>query len=218
MEILFFACIAAFILFRLYNILGKSDGGGTNYKFNEKLNENINGIVSACIKDVTNSAEPVAIASEHSRKNPKIFSSLNEIHELDQSFREETFLNGAKKAFELVIKSFCTGNKETLKILLSKEICRDFINEIEQNQVNKRLIEKVLTSIQSVEIIDVLLEKAVATIKVKFVTEQINIVRNLDNVIIEGNPSKAQLIEDVWSFSRNVKASSPNWQVVNITS
>ena len=53
-------------------------------------------------------------------------------------------------------------------------------------------------------------------VTVDFVAEVITCVRDKEKKIISGNPEKIKKIYDTWVFSRDVKSSNPNWQLVDI--
>ena len=52
-------------------------------------------------------------------------------------------------------------------------------------------------------------------VTVDFVAEVITCVRDKEKKIISGNPEKIKKIYDTWVFSRDVKSSNPNWQLVD---
>jgi predicted lipid-binding transport protein (Tim44 family) len=52
---------------------------------------------------------------------------------------------------------------------------------------------------------------------VKFVSEQINFVKNEKEELIEGDLSRVNILEDVWNLSKDITSSSPNWLLSNIS-
>ena len=57
-----------------------------------------------------------------------------------------------------------------------------------------------------------------ASVTVRFVSEQINVVRNADSQIIDGNPNEVQKVVDLWTFRRDTMSGDPNWQLVKTES
>jgi predicted lipid-binding transport protein (Tim44 family) len=51
-------------------------------------------------------------------------------------------------------------------------------------------------------------------VTVRFVTEQINVTRDLDNKVVEGDPDHVTRITDIWTFARNTRSRDPNWALV----
>ncbi len=57
-----------------------------------------------------------------------------------------------------------------------------------------------------------------AAVTVRFVSEQINVVRNAEGQIVDGNPNEVQKVVDLWTFRRDTKSSDPNWQLIKTES
>ena len=55
----------------------------------------------------------------------------------------------------------------------------------------------------------------IAKITVKFVSEQVNLLKNKDDEIIEGDENFIQNITDVWTFERCLTSTNPNWLLVS---
>lgn len=49
---------------------------------------------------------------------------------------------------------------------------------------------------------------------VKFVTEQINVTRDAEGEIADGDPSAVTSVTDIWAFARNTRSRDPNWTLV----
>ncbi len=54
-----------------------------------------------------------------------------------------------------------------------------------------------------------------AKISVKFVSEQVNILRNKQGEVMEGDENFIQSITDIWTFERSLNSASPNWLLVS---
>jgi predicted lipid-binding transport protein (Tim44 family) len=57
-----------------------------------------------------------------------------------------------------------------------------------------------------------------AVVTVRFVSEQINVVRNADGQIVDGNPNEVQKVVDLWTFRRDTTSGDPNWQLIKTES
>jgi predicted lipid-binding transport protein (Tim44 family) len=53
-----------------------------------------------------------------------------------------------------------------------------------------------------------------AVVSVEFVTEQVNVVRDADDKVVDGDPNGIVTLTDVWTFSRDVRAADPNWKLM----
>ena len=53
---------------------------------------------------------------------------------------------------------------------------------------------------------------------VRFVSEQINFIKDKADEIIEGSKSQIESVTDIWTFERDLKSTKPNWVVVGTQS
>jgi len=92
-DIIVFAGIAVFLVFRLRNVLGKRTG------FEKKTNNNV-GVKPAKAKE--------SVINNIPELDEKI-SSLKTAYETINDFNHKEFLEGAKRAFETIINAFNRG-------------------------------------------------------------------------------------------------------------
>ena len=122
-------------------------------------------------------------------------------------FSQESFLNGAKKAFEIIITSFANGDISTLKTLIGKNLLKKF---------EGICAETDFVGFNSAEIVNAKIDaKNNAQISVRFVSEQANVLKDAKGEIIEGDENFIQSITDIWTFERNINSNTPNWLLVS---
>ncbi len=202
-DIIFFAALAFFIGYRLYNVLGKGD-------FSPKSPITVpetNKVIETSYVEVPHEDD----SRLEEIYGPKIAANIREVRKVDVKFNVENFLYGAKKAFEVTIKSFAKGDKEALKPLLSKEVFASFSTAIDARNNLDKVEDNTLVAILSANIKDIAINKKYALIVVNFISEQINIVRDKQGNIIDGNPSQMDKIEETWTFGRDITSADPNW-------
>lgn len=208
-DIIILAVIAGLVLFKLYNVLGKTDNDFNNPLHNQKL------------KDVTNNN----YQGSKNEKNINYNLLKNHIAEIllilkqkDKYFDEQYFIDGARKAFLIIIEAFAKGDETTLKNLLDDNVYNSFINEIKNRKKDNTILEKSIISIISSDFYDAKLDKDIAKITVKFVSEQVNVIKNTQGVIIHGNPEHTDIITDIWVFSKDINQNTPTWQLIATSS
>ena len=108
------------------------------------------------------------------------------------------FLEGAKLAFETIITAFNSGDKKTLKSLLTPEGFRAFEAEIDKKNIDN---QSQFFSINVDKVDSVVVEGGTIKITVKFVSEQF---RNNDESTVVKK-------EDLWTFEKPTKSNNPNW-------
>ena len=150
-DIIIFAGIAAFLIYRLRNMLGKRSGFEKNKSRPEKDIE----------KKETLSAEIPSLKDNEIK--------LSKVYEVMADFDHKNFLEGAKFAFETIINAFNSADKKTLKNLLTKEVYISFEKEIDEGNNNPayQFYSLVIDGVEEVE-----LEGGALNITLKITSEQ----------------------------------------------
>jgi predicted lipid-binding transport protein (Tim44 family) len=130
-------------------------------------------------------------------------------------FKKDSFISGAKKAFQIITEAFNKADEDTLKMLVSSSIFSKMQKVIKQRQDDQVVAETDFICFDKVEIIKALSDKDKATISVEFVSEQVNLLRNKDNEVIEGDENYIQTIRDVWTFEKKLDVKTLNWILVS---
>ena len=181
-DIIVFAGIAVFLVFRLRNVLGKRIG------FEKKLQKNVNTRPSKTKENTTKNIPEL---------DEKI-SKLITAYEIISDFDHKNFLEGAKIAFEAIINSFNKGDKNTLKKLVTKNVFKTFEEEIDEKKINSNY-QFYSLNIESVE--KVFVEGNHIKICIKFISEQFK--NNDENTVVKK--------QDSWTFEKTVSSKDPNW-------
>ena len=167
------------------------------------------------------------IAQEAEKQNkfpPKEVTSLSEnesLSDLDKTladipnFNKNHFLNGAKRAFEIIITAFSKGDIDILENLVNKKLIKKFQEIIEKRRNEGITAETDLIGFNQAEITSATIADDVAKITVKFVSEQVNLLKDKDDQIIEGDENFIQSITDVWTFERCLTSVNPNWLLIS---
>ena len=181
-DIIIFAAIAGFIIYRLRSVLGKRTG------FQKKTVET-----------------PQKFKKDEEIQKPQKIPSLldnqlklENVYKKVENFDHKQFLDGAKKAFEIIITAFNNGDKKTLKNLVSKDVFEAFEKAID-NQTNNPSAQFYSLIIDSVE--DAKVENNTISISINFVSEQM--INNDEGKIVKN--------KDTWTFEKPANSSSPIW-------
>lgn len=130
------------------------------------------------------------------------------------NFNKSMFIKGAQKAFELILTSFSKGDSKTLSGLVNKELLSKFdtvIDERKEQGITSEtdLIGFVETEVESVKFTD----DNKVNVVVKFVSEQVNLLKNADGDVIEGDENYVQTISDIWTFEKSLNPKTNNWML-----
>lgn len=151
-------------------------------------------------------------------KGEIIPNDVDNMSELDKTlskipnFDREKFISNSKRAFEMILASFSEGDTESLKELLSPALYKKFVSVIESRKKDGVIAETELIGFEKAEIEDAQIARgSIAKIIVKFVSEQVNILKNSKDEVIEGDANFIQNITDIWTFEKNMNSTSPKW-------
>jgi predicted lipid-binding transport protein (Tim44 family) len=191
LDILILAVLAGLVLLRLRSVLGRRTG-------NEKTD------TSSFNYEATNTESKV----EPSIKIPPVDRNTSSG---DSWFDSKDFLNGANKAYELIVTNFENGNKKALTPFLEKSVLSNFSEVIDQRQHDNHTVEFSFIGIESSEIVHKDLKNDPMEVTVRFISEMITCIRNNKDEIISGSMNQVQKITDVWTFTKSKKVKSDNW-------
>jgi predicted lipid-binding transport protein (Tim44 family) len=213
-DILFFAMVAAFIALRLRSVLGRRTGherrrsGGFGPA-------RPNGAADNVVSLPDRSTLPAeAEASLASLSDAAAKSGLTQIRVADRRFDPQRFLAGARRAFETIIEAYAAGDRETLRPLLADDVYAGFERAIDQREAAGQSFETQLTAVPTAEVVGAEMRDKLARITVRFKSEQINLLRDAQGKILEGEPRTAEEVIDLWTFERDTTSPDPNWILV----
>lgn len=226
-EILFFAVVAAFLGWRLYSVLGRRTGHEKRFDpFGSKETE-APATLPEREGNIRRLPEPATRPERPDRDRRKLEAAiagiagdlrrgLDEIRAADPKFDPIDFIAGARVAFEMILGAFAQGDTKALRPLLADQVYGNFAGAIEERNRDKQRLETTLVGILSADIVGAELAKGSdeARVTLKFVSQQINVTKDQEGRIVDGDPSEVANITDVWTFARQVKSRDPNWTLV----
>ena len=199
-DLIFLFVLVAFVAMRLYSVLGK---------------ENDDKSVQVVLKPVNKNDEAVVDNVVQIVKAKEAVDNATEKAESSEEFNKEMFLQGAGKVFELVLQAFSKGDLQPVKDLISKKVFEAFNNTLAERKENNMTSEVDFICFDKKEIKDVRFLKNSIKVVVEFVSEQVNLLRNAQGEVVEGDENFVQKITDVWTFERIVNAKNNNWVLVS---
>lgn len=209
-DLVLLALIAGFILLRLRSVLGQNaELPETMPKPVIKPEKPPEQLITKLADDDDEDASYIA-----SSLSEGLAGKLKEVRRVDSSFRARAFLDGAKSAFEMIIAAFSQADRKTLKTLLAQDVFASFQSELNRRDAENIKVETTIISITGAEIMDASVSGNMIRIMVKFSSEQVQLTRNDEGAIIEGDPSEIEQVNDVWTFERDSRSSDPNWRLV----
>jgi len=126
----------------------------------------------------------------------------------------QPFFGRGKTRFEIVFDAFVKADKDTLSMLLSKDLCEHFVASTEERKKAETYTETTLLSVRPVDILSVNLDKNIVRLTVSFESEQVALEKNQKGEIISGNPKDVSHVVDEWVFERDINSKNPNWKII----
>ena len=179
-DIIIFAAIAGFIIYRLRSVLGKRTGFQKDLSQNQPKQDN---------------------KTEVAKEIPSLLDNqlkLQEVYKKVTDFDHKQFIEGAKKAFEIIITSFNNGDKKNLKNLVSKDVYAAFEKAIDekQNDPSSQFYSLIVESIADAKV-----DNNTISISINFISEQ----------MLGDDEGKIVKNKDTWTFEKPINSSSPIW-------
>ena len=198
-DIIIFAIIAIFLVYRLKSILGQnSDGNKQNNK------------VDIGEKNFTN---VVKLGNKQSDINS---SKINKdsIYKNDPTFNEKEFLKGAQNFFEMVIDCFVKGDLKNIGMYIDDKLIKSFQLVIDERLQEEETLKIDIIKMNSIQIKDVNTLKNFLRVSVLFESEQIKVLKDKKGKIIDGDQKKSILVKDLWTFQREIHSKDLNWILI----
>jgi predicted lipid-binding transport protein (Tim44 family) len=209
-DIILFALLALFLVYRLSTVLGRRGG---DQKHSDPLKTSREGAKDTGDNVVTLPDRGGDVLEEKEPDDP-VESGLWHIGKADPSFRRNEFVKGARAAFEMVVEAFASGNGKVLKSLLDGPVYENFAAAIREREKAGQTLETTLVGIDKSDIVGAEMQNRNARITVKFISGQVNATRDADGEVVDGDISHVVQVTDVWTFNRDTGAGDPNWILV----
>jgi predicted lipid-binding transport protein (Tim44 family) len=206
-DLVLFGMIAAFLVLRLRSILGRRQGF-------ERTADPRAGVRSPVAEAPTIDAVAERVPT---RPLPDPVSPaglvLARMQSVDRNFQAIRFLDGAEAAFKMIVAAFAAGNRDALRPLLSPDTYHAFESAIVAREAAGETQKTEVRDIRSATIEAAELNGTVATISVRFVTDQVNLTLGRDGAVMLGTDAVTEIV-DLWTFERTLGIADPTWRLV----
>ena len=203
-EIILYAAIAITICVIFYSVLGKDMGQGSDNAFNlDQFDE----------KPKQNEADIVAPINEETVIAP---SEITPILKADPNFIKREFIEGARMAYPMILEAYATGNKETLKELLTSDVYVIYSQAITEREAASQTQVSDLGRLYDARITGSEVDGSVGSISVEYEADIASAVLDDESNVLQGDPNMLIRIKEIWTFTRDLKSSDPNWRLSDV--
>lgn len=214
-----FLGLAAFVIWRLYSVLGMRTGHERNPRDMMKPASSASDSKVVPLPGVRQEQdEPQAPSPDRwkgfAEPGSSIEEGLDAIAAADGGFDARGFTEGAKSAYEMIVTAFAASDRRMLKDLLAKDVFEGFAAAIADHEKRGETVSTTFVSIDRAEIADARLTGRTAQVTLRFASKLITATRNAEGVIVDGAADKVVDVVDVWTFARETGSRDPNWKLV----
>ena len=198
-DIIIFAIIAIFLVYRLKSILGQnSEGSKQNNKINLEKKDFTNVVKLGTKKINIDNAD-------HDK---------DKLTKIDPTFNEKEFLKGAQNFFEMVIDAFVKGNLKNISNYVDSKLMKNFQSVINERLQDKESLKIDIVKMNDIQIKKISILKEFIRISVFFESEQVKVLKDRKGTIIDGDDDKTILVKDIWTFEKKIQSTDLNWKLV----
>jgi predicted lipid-binding transport protein (Tim44 family) len=142
---------------------------------------------------------------------PPLITGVKQLKQLDPKFEQTAFLNTVRVTFESIINAFVKGDLELLKQCLTPELYNTYAKAIEDRNREKQHAELTFFRFIRAEIKDIQLKDFLASIRINFISEQSQVLKDAHGKILEGDSDMLDEINEMWVFERDMNSKNTHW-------
>ena len=209
-QLLVLAGIAVFLIIKLKNVLG-TRGGFEKPPLplddeTPRGKRNFEVIEGGPDHDIT----------DHVAEGGAAAMALAAMKAVEPSFSVNTFLQGARSAYEMILMAFENGTITEVRPFLSDEVYQSFATAVEAREAEGLTVEAKFAGLRELALHEASFNRDTgkAEISVRFTGELTSVVRNKAGEVVEGSATEIKRQRDVWTFARRMGVDDPNWQLV----
>ncbi len=218
---LFFLVAAVLIFFQLRSVLGRRTGN-EKPPFDPYSPRDVakgpvtddNKVVTLPKRGESEEENRYAEADALAPVDTPLNAALRDVMTKDPTFRPKEFLNGARMAYEMIVMGFADGDRKTLKSLLSKEVFDGFEAAIAERESRGEVVKSTFVGIEKADITQASVRDSEVQITLRIVSQLISATYDKNGKLVDGDPDAVAEVDDIWTFSRDIRSRDPNWKLI----
>jgi predicted lipid-binding transport protein (Tim44 family) len=218
LSIIVFLVLAVFVGWRLYSVLGTRTGRDESSPGSQPRpllkvvqttpNPDVEQQEAAEPTDDPNRWKGIA------EQDSPLAETLDSLVGAEPDFEVRRFITGARAAYEAIVVAFASGDRSTLRDLLSRDVFESFVGAIADREKRGETVETTFVGIEKAYVKDAQLRGKTAQITVHFLSKLITATRDAAGTIKDGAVDKVVDVTDVWTFAREVGSRDPVWKLI----
>lgn len=196
-QIIFFAVVAGLVLFQLYNVLGKRVGRQPQ-------------------EDARALPPSGEAAPQRPPVDPAVLAAISSLRARDPAFDPAKFLDGARQAYETIVRGYASGDRAALKPLLAPQVLESFEAGMAARETRSETEQVEFVHPPRADLESATAEGERAVARVRFLAE----IRSRILPADAGEDAEPRIEErrtaENWTFERTLGAADPNWVLARV--
>jgi predicted lipid-binding transport protein (Tim44 family) len=209
-QLLVLAGIAIFLILKLRSVLGTREGFEKPPLPDEepraRTKRGFEVIEGGQDRDIT----------DHVPDGSPAAKALAAMKMAEPGFSVNTFLQGARGAYEMILMAYERGDLTSIKPFLAPEVFDTFAEAVAAREEQGLTVEANFVGLREMSLVEASFDRGSreGEVSVRFTGELTSVVRNKAGEIVEGSATEIKRQRDVWTFGRKMSADDPNWMLV----
>ncbi|MFZ5618378.1 MAG: Tim44/TimA family putative adaptor protein [Pseudomonadota bacterium] len=203
-SLIIFIALSAFILYRLYSVLGARTG--------EERTRDVEGLQRA--KPREGREAETKVETQPAPPLPPVSTAAEPLRAADPAFDERSFLDGARSAYELIVEAFASGDLKSIRRFLSPSVFEAFRSALSAREGAGHRYDLKFVGIEEAKIASSKVEDGAMVAVADFTSNQVRTTYDRNGAVVAGDPARIDLVKDRWTFSRPLNSADPNWVLV----
>jgi predicted lipid-binding transport protein (Tim44 family) len=208
--IVILALIAGFLALRLYSVLGKRTGHEQEPALRPA--EERAKVTVLQPRPVTDMPGETVRLSD-GLVGPGGEMGVRALIAADRNFDVPQFVEGAKAAYKMVLEAFWRGDRQELAWLCDADVLASFEQAIADREQAGHVLDNRLVRIEKAQIVSASVNGRIAEIALRFEADIAAVTRDKDGVVVAGSLTDAVGTNDIWTFTRDLRSTDPNWKL-----
>lgn len=153
-------------------------------------------------------------AEEEARAPIEGGRGLAYLREVQPDFDESGFLDGAARAYEMILTAFAEDDLSAVMAFLGPDVESGFNAAIAARRDNGQQLVTRILRLDRPALDDARIEAGRVQLDVRFRAEIISFTQAADSPIDEDNLPPPASTHDIWVFERPLDTADPNWQLI----
>jgi predicted lipid-binding transport protein (Tim44 family) len=222
-DIIIYAVIAAFLIYRLNSVLGTRTGHERDRQNPFPDGDDAGMPVQNNVHQLHRAAPAAPPAPQYSLEeivdaganaDGRVEQGLDDIAGADARFNPSAFIDGARKAFEYIVTAYARGDLAGLKPLLSPKLFDDFSAGVAAQKDAGHATDLTIHRIKTAKVREAHLGGLMAYVTVMYEVEETTVTRDAEGKTVAGDADSIITVKDVWTYTRDTRAADPNWMLI----